>query len=48
VRKVIEELLAAEIADRLGRGFYERSTGESEGHRNSPGFRDEYAQAARD
>ena len=34
MRKVIEELLEAEVADRLGRGFYERAAGEGEGHRN--------------
>jgi transposase-like protein len=34
MRKVIEELLEAEVADRLGRGFYERGSSESEGHRN--------------
>jgi hypothetical protein len=34
MRRVIEELLEAEVADRLGRGFYERATGECDGHRN--------------
>jgi putative transposase len=32
LRKVIEELLEAEVADRLGRGYYERGSGS--GHRN--------------
>jgi putative transposase len=32
LRKVIEELLEAEVSDRLGRGYYERSSGS--GHRN--------------
>jgi transposase-like protein len=32
LRKVIEELLEAEVSDRLGRGYYERGSGS--GHRN--------------
>lgn len=34
VRKLIEELLEAEVAERLGRGYYERGGEASEGHRN--------------
>jgi transposase-like protein len=34
LRKIIEELLEAEVSDRLGRGYYERGPGDGEGHRN--------------
>ncbi len=34
LRKIIEELLEAEVAERLGRGYYERGPDEGEGHRN--------------
>ncbi len=33
LRKIIEELLEAEVADRLGRGYYERGSDGGEGHR---------------
>jgi len=34
LRKVIEELLEAEVSDRLGRGYYERRSEAGDGHRN--------------
>ena len=34
LRKIIEELLEAEVSDRLGRGYYERVADGGEGHRN--------------
>ena len=34
LRKIIEELLEAEVEERLGRGYYERGHDESEGYRN--------------
>jgi len=34
LRKIIEELLEAEVAERLERGYYERGSGEASGHRN--------------
>ncbi len=34
LRKLIEELLEAEVSERLGRGYYERGGEGSEGHRN--------------
>ncbi len=34
MRKLIEELLEAEVSERLGRGYYERGEDGAEGHRN--------------
>lgn len=34
LRKIIEELLEAEVSDRLGRGYYQRGPDEALGHRN--------------
>ena len=34
LRKLIEELLEAEVEERLGRGYYERGDASAEGHRN--------------
>ena len=34
LRKIVEELLEAEVAERLGRGYYERGGGAGAGHRN--------------
>jgi transposase-like protein len=34
LRKIVEELLEAEVSERLGRGYYERREGEGSGHRN--------------
>src|SRR5262249_62304300 len=34
VRKLVEEMLEAEVEDRLGRAYYHRGDGESSGYRN--------------
>ena len=34
LRKIVEELLEAEVAERLGRGYYERGGGAARGYRN--------------
>jgi len=34
LRKIVEELLEAEVSERLGRGYYERSEEDAQGHRN--------------
>jgi putative transposase len=34
LRKIVEELLEAEVSERLGRGYYERGEASSAGHRN--------------
>src|SRR5437773_12525434 len=34
VRKLVEEVLEAEVEDRLGRAYYHRGDGESPGYRN--------------
>jgi transposase-like protein len=34
LRKIVEELLEAEVTDRLGRAYYERGGGDGAGHRN--------------
>jgi putative transposase len=34
LRKIVEELLEAEVSERLGRDYYERAEGAGQGHRN--------------
>lgn len=34
LRKIVEELLEAEVSERLGRDYYERAESEGQGHRN--------------
>ena len=34
LRKIVEELLEAEVSERLGRGYYERGEDDGQGHRN--------------